>query len=274
MSLDNGYRRETALPFNTLRDALRRKGNVMKAVMLRDMRTRFFNHGLGFVLVPLWPLTHLFILLTIYHVLGRAAPYGDSLDIFFGSGLIPTLSFMYVSRFTALSLVINRPMLSFPAVQITDILFGRACLEMISACIMSALAFFALVALGVDPMPLDPLQALIGYVMILICAGAVGIIIGMLAQLNKMFMTFYFLITIIVYITSGTLFVIADAPAVIQNVLRWSPVVQGVEWMRVAVLPGYPTQVLNKPYLVVFTLVALFVGLGMERLLRGRLLQK
>ncbi|PZR50261.1 MAG: capsular biosynthesis protein, partial [Stutzerimonas stutzeri] len=77
-------------------DALREKRNVMTAVMLRDMRTRFFNHGLGFLVVSLWPLAHMVILLLIYTLMGRTAPFGDSLPVFFATGLIPTLTFMYV----------------------------------------------------------------------------------------------------------------------------------------------------------------------------------
>ncbi len=46
----------------------------MQAVILRDVRTRFFNHGLGFLLVPLWPLAHMFVLLMIYTFMGGRLP--------------------------------------------------------------------------------------------------------------------------------------------------------------------------------------------------------
>ncbi len=59
----------------------------MTAVILRDMRTRFFNHGLGFLIVSLWPLAHMLILLMIYSLTGRRTPFGDSLYVFFALGL-------------------------------------------------------------------------------------------------------------------------------------------------------------------------------------------
>ncbi|WP_236776042.1 hypothetical protein [Agrobacterium tumefaciens] len=71
-----------AIERTSIRNALSEKKNVMTAVILRDMRSRFFNHGLGFLLVSLWPLAHMLILLTIYTVMGRKTPYGDSLNVF------------------------------------------------------------------------------------------------------------------------------------------------------------------------------------------------
>ncbi|HET7411103.1 MAG TPA: capsular biosynthesis protein [Pararhizobium sp.] len=266
--------RQQTLDPTTIAYALRQKGNVMKAVMLRDMRTRFFNHGLGFLVVPLWPLAHLVILLAIYHLVGRAAPYGSSLDIFFATGLIPTLAFMYVSRFMALSLIINRPMLSFPAVKTTDILFGRAALEAVAACLMAALTFFMLLAVGDNPYPIDPLQAFFAFAAVLVLGVGVGVIIGVLCMINELIITAYYLFVIVIYITSGTLFVPSALPAPIVAILKWSPMVQSVEWMRNAVIPGYPDQILNKTYLVGCALTTVMIGLGLERLLRARLLQK
>lgn len=46
--------------------------------------------------------------------------------VVFATGLLPCLTFMYVSRFMALSIVMNRPMLAIPAVKVLDILFARA----------------------------------------------------------------------------------------------------------------------------------------------------
>lgn len=49
---------------------LRKKWNMMNVVILRDMRTRFFNHGLGFLIQSLWPLVHMLVILTISAVSG------------------------------------------------------------------------------------------------------------------------------------------------------------------------------------------------------------
>ncbi len=158
--------------------ALSQKRHVMTAVMLRDMRTRFFNHGLGFLIVALWPLAHMLILLAIYTVVGRKTPFGESLNVFFATGLIPTLAFMYVSRFMSLSLILNRPMLSFPVVTVVDIMTARAVLEIIAAYLTLIFMFAILLALGDDPIPFDVEQAVYAYLATLLLSVGVRVLGG------------------------------------------------------------------------------------------------
>ena len=253
---------------NTVGGALRRKGNVMGAVMLRDMRSRFFNHGLGFLMVPLWPLAHLFIILTIHTMLGRVSPFGSSLRVFFATGLIPTLSFMYVSRFMALSLLSNGNMMAFPIVRPADILAGRAALEIIGSCMMATMTFVLLMVIGDDPYPLDASSAVAAFATTLCLAVGMGIIVGCVVRVVPFFITVYFLCCVLFYLLSGTLFVVSALPAPIAYALSWNPLLQCVEWMRVAYIPGYPDQVLDRTYAIGFALGVMFLGLLTERLMR------
>lgn len=253
---------------SSFRDAARRKSNVMKAVMLRDMRTRFFNHGLGFLLVIIWPIAHMFVLLAIYSVLGRRAPFGDSLFLFFATGLVPTLSFMYVSRQMAMSVIANKPMLSFPAVNITDIIFGRAILEVLGSFIMAAAVLLILTSIEGTAIPFDVPNAVAAIFATLLLAIGIGSIISLLAVAFPATATMYFLVVITVYLTSGTLFVPSYMPQGVVSVLYWNPVLHGVEWLRSAYFIGYPNQILDKSYMLIFGASSLFTGLCLERLLR------
>jgi len=257
----------------TVSYALRQKGNVMLAVMLRDMRTRFFDHGLGFLIVSLWPLAHMLILLLIYHAVGRQAPFGDSLNVFFATGLIPTLAFMYVSRFMSLSLILNRPMLSFPAVQVLDVMAARALLEIIAACLTLFFMISILLLLGDDPWPYDPVQALLAFLSALLLAVGVGSLAGVITMFFPFFATLYALLMIVVYISSGTLFVASALPEQAARALAWNPVVQCVEWMRSAYYPTYSDKLLDRQYLVVFGLTCLCLGLLLERMCRRKMLE-
>jgi capsular polysaccharide transport system permease protein len=240
----------------------------MRAVMLRDMRTRFFNHGLGFLLVIVWPLAHMFLLLGIYSLFGRRAPFGDSLFVFFGTGLVPTLSFMYVSRQMAMSVVANRPMLSFPAIHITDIIFGRATLEILGSFMMAASVFLILMLSDERAVPYDIPNAVGALCATLFLAVGVGSLVSLLAVAFPPTVTFYFLVIVATYILSGTLFVPSYLPQQAIDILSWNPVMHGVEWMRSAYFIDYPRQVLSKPYIVAFGACSLGLGLLLERLLK------
>lgn len=257
----------------TIRFALRQKANVMKAVILRDMRTRFFNHGLGFLIVSLWPLGHMFALLIIYSLMGRKSPFGESLNVFFVTGLIPTLTFMYISRFMSHSLLINKPMLAFPAVTMMDILFARAFLEIIAAFLTLFFTFSLLASMGDDPFPFDIVEAAYAFLATLLLAVGIGILCGVVSMFLEFFVTIYALFLILIYISSGTLFVAAAMPSQVAQALSYNPVFQSVEWMRTAFYESYSHQYLDKGYLLAWGAGSLCLGLLMERLLRRKMLE-
>jgi len=254
-------------------DALWDRCNVMKAIILRDLRTRFFNHGLGFLIVPLWPLAHMVILLIIYSLSGRSVPFGDSLNLFFATGLIPTLAFMYISRFMSLSIVLNSPMLAFPAVTTVDIMAARAFLEIVGGYLTLICIFTILTILGDNPIPYDIEQAVYAYLATVLLAIGVGSLVSVIVMFVPFFVTIYALFLIVVYIASGTLFIVSALPDEISYTLSWNPVVHSVEWMRSAFYPTYSTKILDKQYLLGFGLGSLCLGLTLERTLRWKVLE-
>jgi capsular polysaccharide transport system permease protein len=249
-----------------------RQGRVLLAIMLRDIRTRFFGHGLGFLVAIAWPLAHILILLAIYDIAGRAPPYGDSAALFFATGLAPFMAFSYMSRFVMYSVVMNRPLLAFPAVRITDILFARILLEALGACCM-AMVLAGLLALGgVDVVPRDPVDAALAFGAALLLGAGYGVVNGIVAMAVHTWATVYALLIILMYVLSGVLFVPDALPEQLRTLLMINPAVHLVEWMRSAYYEGYGTLVLNKPYLMFCALSSLFGGLLAERVFRGPLL--
>lgn len=262
-----------ARPRGSFSGAVYRKWGVMHAVILRDLRTRFFNHGLGYLIAIAWPIAHLFVLLFVYTIMGRTAPYGDTLYVFLATGLIPTLTFMYVSRLMAYSLNHNKPMLAFPAVLPTDILFGRAILEIVAALMMTLVTCILLIILGDSPVPVDITAAVEALLLVMVLAVGIGMIVGVLSAIFPILLTAYILVTILFYILSGTLFVVSALPEKLAYALAWNPVIHATEWMRTAYFVGYPDQILDKGYLVGWAGGSVFVGLVLERVLRPWVLE-
>lgn len=249
----------------TMKEALRERGHVMTAVILRDMRTRFFNHGLGFLVQSLWPLAHVFVLLLINTYAGRSAPYGSNPMVFFGAGVVPTLTFIYISRFMAYSVILNKNMLSFPVVKVTDIIYGRAFLEVVAGFITLVFIWIIFSAMGVNPYPDDPVQALYAYIATILLAMGIGSIVSVITTIIPLFVTVYALMTILFYLGSGCLFVTPNLPDQIAVPLSYNPLVQCVEWMRVAYFENYSDRLLDRGYVLGFGACCLFIGLAAER---------
>src|SRR5271154_1627922 len=85
--------------------AAQRQRRVLLALMLRNVRTRFFGNGLGYLVAIAWPLSHILIIVAIFTLSGRAAPYGDSVSLFIATGVVPFQTFSYLSRFMMLFVI-------------------------------------------------------------------------------------------------------------------------------------------------------------------------
>ncbi len=104
---------------------------------------------------------------------------------------------MYVSRFMSLSLVINRPMLAFPAVTVTDIMIARAFLEAIGAYATLFLVMIIIYVYGDDPFPWDPKEAIFAFISALFLALGVGFLAGVLVMFMPFFANIYALMMVI-----------------------------------------------------------------------------
>ncbi|MEO0635846.1 MAG: ABC transporter permease [Pseudomonadota bacterium] len=254
-------------------DGLREMINVMGAVILRDIRSRYFNHGLGFLLVPMWPFVHMTVLMVIYAAMGRGTPYGDDSFVFFATGLLPTLMYLYTSRFMATSMLENKPMLSFPIVRLLDIVLARAFLEILAALMSCLLVFVALLALGSDPYPYDAFEAVMAFVVTAIFAVGSGLLVSCIVLRMPMFSLIWAFICIMFYLASGAIFLTADLPQEVGRIAALNPLMHSVDWMRSAFYPGYPTPYLDKGYLIACSVFVIFLGLLAERNLRALLLR-
>ena len=72
--------------------------------------------------------------------------------------------------------------------------------------------------------------------------------------------------------TAGILFVPDALPDSLREILVYHPVLQTVERMRSAYYEGYGALVLDRPYVIGFGFGTIFLGLLLERAMRGHLL--
>lgn len=254
------------------RVALKRQINVMHAVILRDIRSRFFSHGLGFLIAPLFPVAHIVILLTIYTATSRTAIFGDDLKLFFATGLVPVLTITYISRFMSSSLLANKSMLAFPAVRLIDIVLARSILEFLAIVISTFLIVIILMGFGTSPAPYFPYEAFICMVFTAVLAVGIGIVVSVITAIFPIASMVYAFSTVIIYLASGAPIYLEALPAKIVYICSFNPAFQAVAWMRSAYYMGYPTQYLDKTYLLMWAICSLAVGLLMERSLRQYIL--
>jgi capsular polysaccharide transport system permease protein len=193
--------------------------------------------------------------------------------LFFASGLVPFMTFSYMSRWIMYGFVTNKPLLAFPIVTVTDVLFARAILEAIGSLLMVVSLCMILVFLEVDFTPYDVPQACYAWAASILFGLGMGMINAIIAMAFRGWLIGYVLVIVVLYVSSGILFMIDSVPDPYRYWLTFNPMLHAVSWMRSAYYPGYGAITLDKSYILGWALYSIFAGLLLERLIRGRLLQ-
>ncbi len=234
--------------------------HVLHALMLRDMRTRFGASLWGYAVIVLWPCVHVFMLIGIYTFQKLAAPLGDSRSLFFATGAVPVLVFQYISREVMKAVIMNRPLTYYPQVKLFDVVLARILVEIVTGFLALLVVSSILVAIGTNPVPSDPFMAMCGYVAAIVLGIGIGTINVAIIGFFPGWMIGYALFSIIMYISSGVMFLPSYMPDKIYYWMKYNPALQCAEWVRSAYYPYAGIQV-DYLYVIMFGLTAMSVGL-------------
>ena len=102
--------------------------------------------------------------------------------------------------------------------------------------------------------------------------GAIMVLNSVIAGMAPFWMTAFSILNVVLWVTSGVMFVPDALPKAAQDILAYHPVLHAVEWMRAAYFEGYGASILDKKYLLWFGVGLLFAGLVGERIMRGGIL--
>jgi capsular polysaccharide transport system permease protein len=252
-------------------EGLRRYGNVMGALLLHDLKSRYFGSVWGYLITLGWPLVHMAVLLVINFFLNRMQPYGDSVVLWFATGIVPFLAFSYIARFTSLGLLLNAPLLSFPVVKTMDIIIARVIVEVLSAAVVFVTVYICLLPLDVDFIPNDVPMAFAAVAIGLLNGIGLGILMSLLSRLSVAWNVAGVLLLIVLWGISGVMFVPSQVPAIARDILALNPVMHSVSMYRAAYYEGYAADWIDVAYSVKFGVALLALALVTERVLRGRL---
>ncbi|MCJ2049237.1 ABC transporter permease [Methylobacterium sp. J-070] len=244
--------------------------HVLHALMLRDMRTRFGASMWGYGVIVLWPCVHVFALISIYTFQKLAAPLGDNRALFFASGAVPVLIFQYISREVMKAVIMNRPLTYYPQVKLFDVILARVLVEIVTGFLALLVVASVLVVIGTDPIPADPITAVCGYLAAIVLGIGVGTINVAIIGFFPGWLIGYALFSIILYVSSGVMFLPSYMPEKIYYWMKYNPAMQVAEWVRSAYYPYAGIQV-DYLYVIMFGLTAASIGLLLVKHIVGKI---
>lgn len=246
------------------------QADVIGALILRELHTRFGRENIGYLWIFAEPLL-LAIAVGALHAQHAVPVSGGIRTIPFAiAGYTVFILFRsMVSRAESL-LEANRPLLNHRRVTILDMLLARAVLELASTTVVLILLLGGAWLLGFADLPADPL--LVGLAVLLV--GWFSFALSMLiVALSHEAPLFGRLIHPVLYLSmplSGAFFAMAWLPSGLRAMAEWIPLVPMFELLRVGQFAGYPDAWAGLAYPVGWCAFLTLVGLAGLRLLRAR----
>lgn len=254
----------------TLGATLSLQARVLGALVLRETTAAFGTSQIGYLWAIITPAAGTAILVAIFSAAGRQPPFGESLGLFFATGLLTLDFFTKLNSSLMTVLDANKALLTYPPIKGTDVIFARAILVAAVYIAIMVLFFTALVTLGLAGPPSDPAGLAAAFSVMFVLGLGFGTLNAVVLSLWASWRYIETILTRPLFFISGVFYVPSYLPPQIAEWLSWNPVLHGVEWMRSAYYRDYGSTVLDRGYILSCALLLLLAGLLGERLTRSR----
>lgn len=241
---------------------------VVAALTLRETRMTFGTSHAGYLWAIVQPLVSISFLVFLFYLIGRQAPYGTSLALFFSTAILSLEMYNKLSVSLMRAFTSNKALLTYPMIKRTDTLFARCLLICLTFIIINMIFYGTLIILGLAPFPRHPEQIVMAFLTAVALGFGIGCLNAILYQRYQAWQHIEKLFARPLFFLSGVFYIPSNLPPEAVAVVKWNPVLHIVEWVRSGYYANYESQILNHTYLLSFTAIVILLGLFWERISR------
>ena len=212
--------------------ALEVQGRVIKALFLRELKTRFGEKRLGFLWAFGEPLIQVLTFVIVWKLFGRLGPPGVHPILFLITGIIPFIMFSSIISRVMRSVAGNKALLVFPQVKIIDLIISRIVVEVTTFGAVFVAFIYGCDYLGIYSDIRYPLGVFSKFILMALLAGGLGYVLMPIVAMFP-FMEYVIRFTMrATYMTSGVFFAIEKLPYAARRYIDWNPVLQIMHMLR------------------------------------------
>lgn len=248
---------------------LRVQAQVVYALILRETRTRFGRHSIGYlwgILDPLLIIAMMALLMSFG--LRKSVPPGMTVLSFLATGLVPYYFFQSVNSTMSNAVRGNQSLLYYPRILPIDLLWARFLLEFATQFVVF-LTVLGIDALYFERLALDSiLQILTGLFLAAGLGVGVGLIFGALGMVYPFLERVRSVMFRPLFFVSGVWFTANELPPEYREILLYNPILHCTELVRGGWFKSYDPRYAEPLYAGAWVLVLISVGLSIERVAR------
>ena len=249
------------------RSAFSIQKDVVFAIFIREMITRFSSYTFGNIWLILEPLLMMVLFIAIFGARGRGAYGFVEPPVFIFSAF---LTFRLLWNYTMKKMVSakggTQGMLEYRQIRLFDIFMARSIVEAGIFLVVGLIIALGLTWMGYDPWP-DDLLHVLGYCFILwLFAAFFGILACMVGSFARELEKLISMMTMPLMLLSAVIFPMTIVPPQYWPYLTWNPLLHAMELIREAWFAAYDSPVADFRYFFFSTLICAALAMAVYRL--------
>lgn len=229
--------------------------DVITALMIRDIKSRFAGHGIGYAWAFITPIAWIAVIAGFFSLIGRNPPVYTDMVSFLLAGLLPYVVFRLTVTAMLRAAMANRFMVFFGAVKFSDIYLATAILEYFNGIIVYAFIFAGNWLLFSRAEMDDLSVAITGFGLAWMLGVSFGRMAAMLARTSNLVTRSVPIILRPLFWISGIFYTANEPPGYIVDFLWFNPLFHAIEIVRTGVFAGYESRMADFMVPVVYILV-------------------
>ncbi|WP_034855776.1 ABC transporter permease [Ignatzschineria larvae DSM 13226] len=256
-------------PFHIMQD-------VIFALVLREYLTRFGSRRMGAFWMLFEPIAHIGVMMFIFTMIRARSVPGMDYPMFFLTGLIPFFLMRDIIFKLMDAIGANQALFAYPNIKIFDTYVARVLVEISISCVIYGIFIFIFgFWIGYNVLVAYPLSWLYSLLVAILFSFGLGIILSVVTVVMPNLKSFIRLLFLPIYLISGVIFPLWIIPERYLSWVLWNPFAHFISNIRESVFENYPMiPGVSQIYPLICTIFVLFIGLGLYRIRRQRLLIK
>jgi len=250
--------------------SVREHANIIWALMLRELATRYGRDNIGFLWVLGEPLLFCTAVMLMWSAIRTPYEHGIKLVPFLMTGYMPILLMRHMISHTLNTVKANAGLLYHRRISILHLYFARLLLEFVGVTLAFFVVFVVLVVYGVAEPPPRPGLVYGGWLLLGWVTLGISLIVGSLSEMVEIVEKFVSALTYILVPISGMFFMAAWIPDKYRPLALKVPFLNCIEMIRAGFFGDFVTTYYSVGYVIAWGICTTFVGLILLSFLRAR----
>lgn len=245
--------------------SLRIQFNVLRALLLREILTRYGRHNIGFLWLFVEPALFTMGVTALWTISGLHHGSDLPITIFALTGYSTVLLWRNMISRCAGSVAPNSSLMYHRNVRLMDIYVSRVALEGIGATMSFVFLSIFFIGIGTSDPPEDILKIVLGWVLTAWFGAAAAVFLGTLSEISEAFEKLWHPAAYILFPVSGAAFLVDAMPQAFQDAALWLPMVNGTELIRDGYFGSKFVPHYDIGYFLKFNVILTILAVALER---------